>query len=153
MIDAGLPRVGFMPAAVEVRSWQGIVWTETGHDLDRVFTRDGLCYGTEIKNRLSYIGQAEFRAKLAMCNKLELIPLFVARMMPKTYIKEVSDAGGFVLLMKFQFYPYAHRELARTIASQLDLPVDCPARLNQSTLDRFLNWHLRKLSRTTPRPT
>lgn len=147
MIDAGLPRIGFLPAATEVRSWQGRDWTETGHDLDRVFTRDGLNYGTEIKNKLGYIDQVEFRAKLAMCKKLELIPLFVARMMPKTYIKDVWDAGGFALLMKYQFYPYAHRELARTIASELNLPVDCPARLNENTLNRFLNWHLLKLQR------
>jgi hypothetical protein len=147
MIDAGLPRIGFMPSAVEVRSWKDRNWIETGHDLDRVFTRDGLHYGTEIKNKLGYIDQVEFRAKLAMCNHLELIPLFIARMMPKTYIKDVSDAGGFTLIMKYQFYPYAHRELAKTIASELKLPVDCPARLNQNTLDRFLNWHLKKLQR------
>jgi hypothetical protein len=147
MIDAGLPRVGFLPTAVDVRSWQGRAWTQTGHDLDRVFTKDGLHYGTEIKNKLGYIDQVEFRAKLAMCNTLGLIALFVARMMPKTYIKDVTDAGGFVLLMKYQFYPYAHRIFARTIAEELSLPVDCPARLNQSTLDRFLNWHLRKLER------
>jgi hypothetical protein len=145
MIDAGLPRVGFMPVARDVRTWQGWEWTQTGHDLDRVFTRDGVHYGAEIKNKLSYIDQAEFRAKLAMCNSLRLIPLFVARMMPKTYIKNVTDAGGFVLLMKYQFYPFAHRSFARTVASELALPVDCPACLSQSTLDRFLNWHLRKL--------
>jgi hypothetical protein len=51
------------------------------------------------------------------------------------------------LLMKYQFYPYAHRELAKTIAAELNLPVDRPARLNQNTLDRFLNWHLKKLKR------
>ena len=148
MIDAGLPRVGFLPVAADVRSWNGIAWTETGHDLDRVFTRDGLYYGTEIKNKLSYIDQAEFRAKLAMCKKLELIPLFVARMMPNTYMKDVNDAGGFALLMKYQFYPYAHLDLARTVSAELNLPVDCPARLNQNTLDRFLNWHSNKLRRT-----
>ena len=147
MIDAGLPRIGFMPAAVDVRSWQGRSWTDTGHDLDRVFTRDGLNYGTEIKNKLGYIDQVEFRAKLAMCAALELIPLFVARMMPRTYIKDVGDAGGFVLLMKYQFYPYAHRRFAKTVAEELNLPVDCPARLNENTLARFLNWHLKKLQR------
>jgi hypothetical protein len=54
--------------------------------------------------------------------------------------------------MKYQFYPYAHRELARTIAAELNLPVDCPARLNQNTLDRFLNWHLNRLRRINQHP-
>lgn len=145
MIDAGFPRVGFLPVASNVRAWRDKTWTKTGHDLDRIFTRDGLYYGTEIKNRLGYIPQAEFRAKLAMCSALGLVPLFVARMMPRTYMKDVNDAGGFALIMKYQFYPYAHRELARTVAADLGLPVDCPARLNQTTLDRLLNWHLKKL--------
>jgi len=147
MIDAGFPRIGFMPLASEVRSWNGKVWTQTGHDLDRVFSRDGLLYGTEIKNKLGYIEQNEFRAKLAMCKELELIPLFVARMMPRSYLYDVITAGGFALLMKYQFYPYAHRELARTVSTRLGLPVDCPARLSQGTLDRLLNLHLQKLQR------
>lgn len=152
MIDAGFPRIGFMPAASDVRSWQGKQWTKSGHDLDRVFTRDGLHYGTEIKNKLGYIEQGEFRAKLAMCEELGLIPLFVARMMPRSYMHDITGAGGFALLMKYQFYPYAHREFARTVAAELELPVDCPARLYQGTLDRLLNWHLKKLHRTQSNP-
>jgi hypothetical protein len=49
--------------------------------------------------------------------------------------------------MKYQFYPFAHRNFAKLVATDLGLPVDCPARLNQTTLDRFLKWHLRKLER------
>ena len=63
-----------------------------------------------------------------MCNSLQLIPLFIARMMPKTYIKAVTNSGGFVLLMKYQFYPFAHRDFAKLVAD-LGLPVDCPAPL------------------------
>lgn len=94
LIDAGLPMVGFMPVAREVRNWEGRTWSDTNHDLDRVFQRDGISYGTEIKNRLGYIPQDEFEAKLAMCQYLNLVPLFIARMMPKTYIQRVRLAGG-----------------------------------------------------------
>lgn len=149
LIDAGLPRVGFNPVGHTVRSWGGIEWTETGHDLDRVFERDGLFYGAEIKNRLGYIPQDEFAAKLRMCERLRLIPLFIARMMPKTYIDEVYRAGGFSLIMKFQFYPVSHKELAQRISRELGLPVDSPARLQDSTLERFLTWHNGKLRRIT----
>jgi hypothetical protein len=141
LIDAGLPRVGFQPMGHTVRSWNGIDWTETGHDLDRVFQRDGLYYGAEIKNRLSYIPQKEFEAKLRMCEALNLVPLFIARMMPKTYIEQVRKSGGFSLIMGYQFYPLSHRELASRVQRELGLPVDCPARLQDSTLQRFLNWH------------
>lgn len=147
MIDAGFPRVGFRPVQANVRSWGDKNWTTSGHDLDRVFERDGLFYGTEIKNRLGYIPQEEFRTKLAMCKELELIPLFVARFMPKTYVNDVYEAGGFCLLMKYQFYPFAHRDLARKVRATLNLPVDCPARLQDTTLDRLLRGHLKKLNR------
>jgi hypothetical protein len=99
LIDAGLPRAKFIPVGWEVRSWNGVDWKETGHDLDRVFERDGLHYGAEIKNRLSYISQEELEIKLRMCKALNLIPLFIARMMPKTYIEQVRLAGGFSLIM------------------------------------------------------
>jgi len=145
MVDAGFPRVGFMPKAANVQEWGNARWIETGHDLDRVFERDGLVYGVEIKNKLGYIDQKEFRVKLAMCQHLNLIPLFVARFMPRTYMNDVVAAGGFSLLMKYQFYPFAHRAFARTIRESLGLPVDCPDRLLDGTLHRFLSWHTRNL--------
>ena len=103
LADAGLPRVGFQPMADSVRTWEGRAWLDTNHDLDRVFHRDGINYGTEIKNRLGYIPQNEFAVKLRMCQALNLVPLFIARMMPRTYIEQVRQAGGFSLIMKYQF--------------------------------------------------
>lgn len=147
LIDAGLPQVGFMPMGREVQSWQGRAWTKTNHDLDRVFQRDGISYGTEIKNRLGYIPQGEFKAKLEMCQHLGLVPLFIARMMPRTYIEEVRKAGGFSLIMKYQFYPISNCELAYRVKNELHLPVDCPTRLQDSTLKRFLKWHIEKVGR------
>lgn len=147
LIDAGLPFVGFLPQAVNVRSWAGKMWTGTNHDLDRVFMRDGVFYGAEIKNRLSYIPRDEFRAKLLMCKAMGLTPLFIARMMPKTYIEDVRRAGGFSLIMKYQFYPVSHRAFANQIKAELGLPVDCPLRLQDSTLKRFLSWHVEKVKR------
>ena len=145
LIDAGLPEVGFLPQGRDVRRWRDKTWTKTGHDLDRVFHRDGVYYGTEIKNRLAYIPHPELRAKLQMCEELQLAPLFVARMMPKTYIEEVRRAGGFSLIMKYQFYPVSNRALAQRVRTELGLPVDCPSRLYDATLQRFLKWHIAKL--------
>ncbi len=153
LIDAGLPRVGFQPLGHTVREWEGRSWLETNHDLDRVFHRDGINYGTEIKNRLGYIPREEFDAKLRMCQALNLVPLFVARMMPKTYIDQVRKAGGFSLIMKYQFYPMSHRALALQVRNELSLPVDCPARLQDSTLQRFLTWHYGKVARIAPETT
>jgi len=154
LVDAGLPRFGFMPVAAEVREWQGRKWDQSGHDLDRIFVRDGIYYGVEIKNRLSYIERNEFRSKLAMCLVLGVRPLFIARMMPRTYIHEVRRFGGYSMIMKYQFYPVSHRDLAVRVRTQLGLPVDCPRRLQDSTLLRFLQWHQRNLEQhpTLPLP-
>jgi hypothetical protein len=140
LIDAALPRFGFMPVADTVREWNGTKWDQSGHDLDRIFVRDGVYYGAEIKNRLGYIDHNEFRAKLAMCAVLRLTPLFVARMMPRTYINDVRKLGGYSMIMKYQFYPVSHRDLASRVRNELDLPVDCPRRIQDSTLQRFLTW-------------
>jgi hypothetical protein len=72
-------------------------------------------------------------------------------MMPKTYIEEVRQAGGFSLIMKYQFYPISHRALADRVRNELELPVDCPTRLQDSTLQRFLTWHQAKLRRLESR--
>ncbi len=67
LVDAGLPSAGFLPKARNVSQFAGVQWTETKHNLDRIFEKDGVLYGTEIKNRLSYISQNEFYTKLKMC--------------------------------------------------------------------------------------
>lgn len=141
LIDAGLPRRGFQFAGEKVRSWGAANWTKTGHDLDRVFTRDGIAYGLEIKNRLGYIDVEVFDAKLAMCQHLGLRPLFVARMMPETYMRRVRQADGFCLLMGRQFFPLGYEDLARRMREELNLPTGTPQRLEDQTLDRFYNWH------------
>jgi hypothetical protein len=149
LVDAGLPSVGFLPRAGNVTAFAGVQWTGTKHNLDRVFEKDGVLYGTEIKDRLSYISQSEFYTKLKMCETLGLRPLFIARMMPRSYVYELFKKGGFALLMKFQFYPFGSESFAETVRRRLTLPVDCPKRLEDGTLHRLLNYHNRA---NTPKP-
>src|SRR5262249_37642088 len=72
LFDAALPRFGFMPMDRNVRTWNGREWTESNHDLDRIFVRDGIAYGAEIKNKLHYIERDELLTKLAMCAELRI---------------------------------------------------------------------------------
>ena len=141
LVDAGLPSVGFLPKARDANQFAGRHWTQTKHNLDRIFEKDGVLYGTEIKNRLSYISQDELYTKLKMCETLHLRPLFIARWMPKSYIYELFKRGGFALLMRFQFYPFGSESLAANVRERLKLPVDCPRRLEDGTLQRLLNFH------------
>jgi predicted RecB family endonuclease len=140
LVDAALPSVGFLPKARDVSELGGLQWTETKHNLDRVFEKDGVLYGTEVKNRLSYISQAEFRTKISICETLQLRPLFIARMKPHPYVHELFKRGGFALLMKRQFCPFGSESFAAEVRERLNLPVDTPTRLADGTLQRLLNY-------------
>jgi hypothetical protein len=146
MFDAGLGGAGFRVLGRNVRSFDGKEWTATGHNLDRIYERDGVVYGTEIKNTLSYIDRKEFEVKLAMCRHLRVRPLFIARFLPKSYIHDVWQAGGFGLVFKYQLYPHGSAGFAEEVSKELGLPVGCPQRLEDGTIARFTGWHQRNLS-------
>jgi len=67
--------------------------------------------------------------------------MFVVRMIPKTWIKELIDRGGYAMILKYQLYPWTHRDLAQRVARELGLPVDAPRALADGTMERFLRWH------------
>ena len=145
LVDAGFAFIGFRVRQRKVREVDGREWPETGHDLDRLVERDGQRYGVEIKNTLGYINQTEFQKKLAMCKYFRVRPMFVARMMPRNYIYEVEEAGGFCLILKNQHYPLMADDLARRVRQQLDLPVAIIRELPDTTLHRFEEWHARQV--------
>ncbi len=138
MFDAALPRVGFVPVGRNVRTFNGKEWAETGHDLDRVFSRDGVNFGVEIKNRLSYMDFADIEVKIRMCKFFGIVPLFIVRMFPKSYFDHIYRAGGVSLIFEHQLYPHGQHVLARQVRGELRLPVDCPASIYDGTLARLL---------------
>lgn len=148
LFEAALPTAGFLPKGRKVRAHGGKEWSETEHDLDRVFERDGIAYGAEIKNTLKYIPRDELTVKMRMCKHLGLRPLFIVRAAAKSYINEVRLAGGFTLVFKYQLYPFGQKAFADTVREALRVPVDSPARIADGTVQRFLNWHLK----TLPKP-
>ena len=110
-----------------------------------VFERDGVAYGVEIKNTLGYMEYGELQTKVRLCEFLGIRPVFCVRMMPKSWIKELIDARGFALILKYQLYPWTHRELAARVARELGLPVSSPRALEDGTMLRFVRWHERNV--------
>lgn len=137
MADAALPRAGLMPEAVNVKSWGGAVWDKSNHDLDRVFSRQGVTYGVEIKNTLGYIEKDEFEIKVRMCKHLGLRPLFVMRFAPKSYMNHLIENGGFGLLLKYQLYPFGEAGFAKEVREMLGITVDAPRAYEQGTIERL----------------
>jgi hypothetical protein len=143
MFDAAMATGGFLPKAKNVRSYAGKTWTQTDHNLDRVFERDSIAYGAEIKNTLPYIPPRELAVKITMCQHLGLTPLFIVRFAPKSYIEDTRRQGGFTLLFKYQLYPFGYADLARRVKTALNLPVDCPRAIEDGTIQRLVTWHLK----------
>lgn len=145
MVLEGFARSEFVMRGRSTRGFAGKTWTETDHNLDFIFERDGQAYGIEVKNTLGYMEYEEFQTKVRLCQFLGIRPVFVARMLPRTWMNELITAGGFGLILKYQLYPWSHKELARRVAGELGLPVDAPRALNEGTMQRFLAWHRKNL--------
>lgn len=141
MVLEGFARSEFVMRGRDARSYGGRNWTRTDHDLDFIFERDNRGYGDEVKNTLRYIDYVEFRTKIEICGALGIAPVFAVRMLPKSWIHELIGEGGFALILKYQLYPWAHRDLARRVRTELGLPVDAPRALESGTVARFLRWH------------
>ncbi len=145
MFDAALGRFGFQAHAKNVNTWNSRIWRETNHNLDRIITRDALAYGVEIKNTQNYISRDELRVKIRICQYLELIPLFIMRFAPKSYMFEIIKSGGFGLLFEEQIYPLGHSALLKEAREHLLLKVQCPRDVKEGDMQRLLNWHLKRL--------
>lgn len=141
LADSGFANIGFRILQRKVREVDGKRWEKTNHDLDRLVQRDGVRYGVEIKNQLGYIDQTEFQTKLAMCAHFGVRPMFITRMMPKSYNYEVYKAGGFSLILENQHYPLMADGLAKRVRERLQLPVLSISQLPDTTLYRFEAWH------------
>ena len=147
MFDAALGRYGFRAEARDTNTWRGTTWTETNHNLDRIVTRDGLTYGVEIKNTQNYISRIELQTKVRLCRHLGLTPLFIMRFTPKSYIHEVNQSGGFVLLFEHQFYPMGHGALVTEVRERLGLKIHSPNEVMDGHMHRLVNWHDRRIPR------
>lgn len=140
----GLAMRGFMPKGKKVKEYNGRKWEKTGHDLDFVFSRDGVAYGCEIKNTLGYIDKEELEVKLEMCGYFGIKPLFIMRYSPKTYNKMIYENGGFALIFETQIYELSQKELVGKMRDILGMPVICSKAIPDGIIDRFEKWHDRR---------
>lgn len=138
-------RAHFKLIARNANEYLGKKWTASSHDVDFVYEKDGFAYGVEVKNSLAYMREEELNLKMQLCEVVGVTPMFVVRYMPKTWFHRVQQAGGYVLMLKYQMYPLSHVELARAVREELGLPIQAPAALWESTVQRFTAWHDRRV--------
>jgi hypothetical protein len=141
MVLEGFARSEFVMRGRSTKSFRDRFWTESEHNLDFIFEKDGQGYGVEVKNTLGYMDYEEFQLKIRLCQFLGLRPVFAVRMLPKAWIHELISAGGYGMILKYQLYPWTHKDLAKRVAADLGLPVDSPKALYEGTMRKFLGWH------------
>lgn len=140
MVLKAFARQEFVLKGEAVNAYRGTKWTETGHDLDCIFERDGTSYGIEVKNTLGYLDFDEFRTKILLCHHIGVRPVFAVRALPRTWAHALIVSGGYAMIMRYQFYPWTQRDLAREINDKLGLPIDAPRRMADGTMQKFENW-------------
>jgi len=134
---------GFTAYDKNTNNYKEKKWKKTAHNLDYIFEKDGVAYGCEIKNTLSYIDKEELEVKLKICKHLKLKPLFIMRTSPTNYNKMIIDAGGFALIFEAQIYDLSQTNLVERIKDKLGYIVDCPRAIPAGIIDRFEKWHNR----------
>lgn len=147
MVLAAFARRQYVLHGEATAKYGDLEWSETRHNLDFVFEKDGVAYGVEVKNTLGYLDIEEFATKVRLCLHLGVRPVFAVRSLPATWIGLLAKIGGYAMVMGYQFYPWTHKELAAEIRKELLLPVDTPRRIEQGTMERF---EKRILSSATP---
>ncbi len=149
MFDSALSRHGFMIKGKDVNSWNGATWTETNHNLDRIVVRDGIAYGIEIKNTQNYIQRPELDLKLDLCKHLGLVPLFIMRFAPKSYMHRIAkNYRGFGLLYEEQIYPFGHNTLLAEVRETIGLKVQSPRDIKDGDMQRLANWHNKRAEKS-----
>ncbi len=141
VLDGFAAQAGSICLGRNVRSIGHHAWTESDHNIDFVFERDGRRYGVEVKNTLAYLPKSEFDLKIRLAEALGAVPVFACRMLPKSWVLQLRSRGGFALILGFQLYPPLLRDLVDDLPKQFELPVDTPRRLQSGTMARFVNWH------------
>lgn len=144
MVLEGFARTQFVMISRNASEYREAKWIESKHNLDFIFERDGHVYGIEVKNTLGYMDRREFLLKINLCQRLGVTPVFVCRMLPRSWIFELKELGGFSLILKYQLYPWTHKDLAKRVKEELGLPVDAPRYLHEGTMNRFLKWHSKR---------
>jgi hypothetical protein len=141
LVKAELRAQQFDIVGENTNSYQGVVWTETGHNLDFIAKHhsDRLVIGVEVKNTLAVVPKDEVSIKLRMCEHLGITPVFAVRW-NKPYLDQVYKANGFTWTFKTQIYPLGQENLTKKIYDHLGLPVNVRTDLPPKSVKLFQEW-------------
>lgn len=129
--------LGFEILGREVHRFRG-KRTRVGGDIDFIAQKDGLTYGVEVKNSLSY--PDDLSRKLRIAVELDVIPFFVARWVSKSQFYMVRKYGGLVKLYETSIYPGEYAKIIEGCRHVLGFPLIALDRITERP-----KRHLRKI--------
>lgn len=133
---------GFKIVARNVSEYDGTKWIKTQkYDLDFIIERDGITYGVEIKNTFDYMPPKEFQAKLEICKRFDIVPLFPLRCPSDPQFEVMRDVGGRALMFKSRIFPPGQEQLVHDIWNFIRLPVTVWKELPRGIEKRFIDFH------------
>jgi hypothetical protein len=106
LVEQALIAGGFTIEAKQAREYRGreAIVRDVGAgrppDLDFITSVGNRSLGVQIKNRLDYPEAQSVRDFLSICEQLHLIPLLIVRMAPENLIRQITDAGGRIIVFK-----------------------------------------------------
>jgi len=137
---------GFEIVARNVSEYDGTKWVKTQkRDLDFIIERDGTTYEVEIKNAFDYMPPDEFQAKLKICKRFGIVPLFPLRCPSDHQFEVMRNEGGLALKFKARIFPPGQEQLVHDIWNFMRLPVTVWKEIPRGIEKRFVDFHNEQL--------
>jgi hypothetical protein len=139
---------GFRFIAKHTNEFNGKKWTENDRNMDFILNKDDLNYGFEIKNTFSNIDKDEIDIKIKLCKYIGVIPVFVCRWLPKSYVNDIEKRGSFALFFVSKIFPLNMEESVKRYREYMfekygDNRMVCitTKAIPGGIIDRFVKFH------------
>lgn len=109
--------------ATHANSYKDRRWTKSLANLDIIAeSPDGRAFGVQAKNELKPIELSELLIQLEICDCLRVLPIFIVRYMPWSFLPWILVRGGLLLTLGTQLWPLGYNKLCQEIQSKMSLP-------------------------------
>lgn len=132
---------GFIIISEETNEYEKRKWKDTKQDIDIIakHVKKQLVVGVEIKNELDLMDKTEIDAKIKICKRLGIIPVFACRWL-EPYRQEIKNNDGFAWQFKTQLYPLGFERHVKHMKQKFDYPVKIATEIPKKAIKEFEKW-------------
>jgi len=104
----------------KVRSFRNKT-ASVNNDIDFIAWKDGIIYGIDVKNSLTYPDDLYWKFLVAV--ELDTIPMIIARWLNPIQIKLINDLGGVWIIFREAIYPSTYQPMVLKAREKLGYPI------------------------------